>query len=401
APEESTVLRDIMSATGTMITLAILLALLIGAVLVTIFDPTVRYTVTYFFGRPGDTFVSIWMAFSGFFTSLFKGAIFDYDAATFARAIRPLTETLTNSIPLILAGLAVGVGFRGGLFNIGGPGQIIVGAITATYVGFAVDLPPGLHLLVAVLAAMVAGALWASIAGVLKAKANANEVIVTIMLNSIALFLLAYVLKTRVFIGDGYAGKSLDIAPGAGFAPLFGSQFRLHWGFVLALLAAAAVWWILERSTFGFELKAVGANQAAARTAGMSVTKVIILTMVLSGALAGLAATGPALGTERFLTDGIAANYGYDAITVALLGRSRPLGTVLAGILFGALNAGGSLMQAAAAIPIDIVQVAQAIIVLLIAAPPLVRLIFHLPTPRDKRVAPSVAPARAEEGASA
>ena len=398
-PERHSFIRDLLSSSGSLIAFAVVLALIIGALLVTMFDPTFRYTLSYFFARPTDSLMAAWMAASGYFTSLFRGAIFDYEALTVARAFRPLTETLTNSIPLIATGLAVGLGFRGGLFNIGAPGQFIVGAIAAGYVGFAFDLPVVIHLLVAILAAILAGAIWGGIVGFMKAKANANEVIVTIMLNSIALYLLTYLLKTPRFIGDGFAGKSIDIHSSAAFPPMLSSVFRLHWGFVVALLAAVVMWWVLERSTFGFELKAVGANHEAARAAGMSVSKVIIVTMVLSGALAGLAATGPTLGTEQFLTTGIAANYGFDAITVALLGRSRPLGTVLAGLLFGALNAGGSLMQAAQAIPIDIVQVAQAVIVLLIAAPPLVRSIFRLPVPRDRRAMDNVVAAATAGGA--
>lgn len=385
-PVGNHVMRDIMASSGVMVALAVILALVIGAVLVTIFDPVFRETMTYFFARPGDAFIAAGMAAGGYFTSLFRGAIFDYEALTFARGIRPLTETLANSIPLIITGLAVGVGFRGGLFNIGGQGQFIVGAIAAGYVGFAFQWPPGIHLIAAILAAIIAGSLWGAIVGLLKAKVRANEVIVTIMLNSIALYLLNFLLKTQTFIGDGFPGISLEVAPTATFPPMISPMFRLHWGFLVAILATVAVWWIMERSTFGFELKAVGANPEAAKSAGMSVQKVIILTMLLSGGLAGLAATSPTLGTEQFLTAGIAANYGFDAITVALLGRSRPLGTFLAGLLFGALNAGGSLMQAAANIPVDIIQVAQASIVLLIAAPPLVRMIFRLPLPRDKRV---------------
>lgn len=381
-----TVLRDIMATSGMMVFLAIALALVIGALLVTLFDPHFRQTITYFFSRPGDTFQAMGRAASGYFTSLFRGSIFDYEATTFARAIRPFMNTLTNATPLIFTGLAVGIGFRGGLFNIGGQGQLIVGAIAAVYVGFAWDLPVGLHLVAAILAAIIAGGIWGGIVGFMKAKLNANEVITTIMLNSIALYLLTYLLQTPTFVGEGGTpGLSQQIQPTAAYPPLVNPIYSLNWSFILALVTAAAIWWLLERSTFGFELKGVGANPAAARSAGMSVPRVIIITMVVSGALAGLAGTAPGLGTEQFLTAGIAANYGFDAITVALLGRSRPLGIVFAGLLFGALNSGGSLMQAASGIPIDIVQVAQAVIVLLIAAPPLVRAIFRLPLPRDKR----------------
>lgn len=379
-PPASTIMTDILSAPGTVIALAIVLALVVGAVLVALFDSDVIAAAGYVFGRPGDFFKAAGDAIGGYFSSLFRGAVWDYQATSFVRAIRPLTESLTNSIPLILAGLSVALAFRGSLFNIGGPGQITMGAIAATYVGFAFNLPVVIHLLAAILAAIIAGSLWGAVVGLLKAKANANEVIVTIMLNSIAAFFLQYILGSPTFIGGGYAGKSLEIASTAAYPALLGPQFRLHWGFVVALLAALGYWWLMERSTLGFEIRAVGANAAAARTAGISVTKVTILTMLIAGGLAGLAATGPALGTEKFLTPGIAGNYGFDAITVALLGRSKPVGVVLAGILFGALNAGGSLMQVASGIPVDIVQVTQATIVLFVAAPPLVRWIFRLPT---------------------
>lgn len=380
-------LGDIMATSGVMIFLAIVLALLLGALLVALFNPYVRETLSYFFARPSDTFEAMWRATSSYFTSLFRGSIYDYQALTFARSIRPLMNTLTNATPLIFTGLAVGIGFRAGMFNIGANGQLIVGAIAAVYVGFAFTLPAGIHVLVAILAALLAGGIWGGIVGLMKAKVNANEVITTIMLNSIALYLLTYLLKTPTFIGEGGSpGISQQIKPSAAYPSLAGSIYSLHWGFILALLTAALMWWVLERSTFGFELKAVGANPKAARSAGMSITRVIIITMALSGALAGLAGTAPGLGTEKFLTVGIAANYGFDAITVALLGRSKPIGIVFAALLFGALNSGGSLMQAASGIPVDIVQVAQAVIVLLIAAPPLVRAIFRLPTPRDRRV---------------
>lgn len=379
-PPASHLVNDILAAPGTVITLAIVLALVVSALLVAFFDQDVIEAVGYLFVQPGDFFSAAGDAIGGYFTSLFRGAVWDYQATSFTLGIRPLTNSLTDSIPLILAGLAVALAFRGGLFNIGGPGQITMGAIAATYVGFAFDLPVVIHLLAAILAAIIAGSLWGGVVGLLKARVNANEVIVTIMLNSIAGYFLQYLLKSPTFIGSGYAGKSLEIAKTAAFPEIFGPQFRLHWGFVVALLAAVVFWWLMERSTLGFEIRAVGANPAAARTAGVSVNRVTILTMLIAGAFAGLAATGPALGTEKFLTPGIAGNYGFDAITVALLGRSKPVGVVLAGILFGALNAGGSLMQAASGIPVDIVQVAQATMVLFVAAPPLIRWIFRLPS---------------------
>ena len=317
--------------------------------------------------------------------AMFRGSIVDPNASTFVRQIKPLTDSLFYSIPLIISGLGLALGFRAGLFNIGGKGQIIVGALAAVWVGFAVNLPPVLHTLVALLVAVIAGGLYAGIAGVLKAKTGANEVIVTIMLNSIAAHLLSQVLSLKAFNGEGETGnrKSLTVADAAQYPSLAGDSFRLHAGFLLALLVAVAVWWLMERSRLGFQLRATGLNADAARTAGMSVPWVTSLVMMISGALCGLAATAPVLGTQKSMDESVVGTIGFDAITVALLGRSRPLGTVLAGLLFGALRAGGTAMQAAPGTHIKIVLVLQSTIVLFIAAPPLIRAIFRLPERRE------------------
>ncbi|WP_067778645.1 ABC transporter permease [Actinomyces vulturis] len=383
--EKPSLAYRLLSGSWLVSVLAVFVALLVGAVLIIMSDSDVQRTATYFFARPTDFFSAAWNAVSGAYLAMLRGSILDWKATSTVRMIRPLTETLTNSVPLILAGLGVAVGFRAGLFNIGAQGQVILGAIFGSYVGFAFNLPIGLHLLVAVVAAGIGGALWAGIAGVLKAKTGANEVIVTIMLNSIAALLIAYVLTLSPVIGQGNTNpKSRHVLDSAAYPLLLGAPFRIHAGFIVALLAAAAVWWLLERSTLGFEFRATGMNPEAAQTAGISVAKVTILVMLVSGFLCGLAGSAPVLGTERYLTSGVAASYGFDAITVALLGKSRPGGTVLAGLLFGALNAGGTLMQTATQTPIDIVLVIQSTIVLFIAAPPLVRAMFHLPEPGKK-----------------
>lgn len=367
-------LRAVMSPSVGTIAGAIAVALLIGSLIVAAFNPEVQRTAGYLFARPSDFFGALWTSMSGFFTSLVRGAIFDWTQPTFAAAIKPITDTMLRATPLIIAGLAIAVSFTAGLFNIGVQGQLLMGAVVGGFVGFHFALPAGLHLVFAIIGAIIGGALWGLIPGFLKAKLGANEVIVTIMLNSVALYLLQYILTTRMFMGEGgYPGKSQKIAPTAELPLLFGEQFRLHWGFVLALLAAVFTWWLLKRSTFGFELRAAGANPNAARTAGINVPRTLMLTLVLSGALAGLAGTAPVLGTEKFISAGVAASYGFDAITVALLGKSTPLGVVLAGLLFGGLNAGSAIMQSAD-IPVDIVQITQAVIVLLIAASEAIRL---------------------------
>lgn len=366
-------IRGVINPSSGTIALAILLALVIGALIVVIFDPAVQKAAGYIFAQPADFFTEAWRAFSEFFFALFKGSIFDFRARSFSAAIYPLVESFVRAIPLIIAGLAVALSFTAGLFNIGVQGQLIMGALLGGFIGFTFEMPAGLHLLAALAGALVGGAIYGFIPGILKARLGANEVIVTIMLNSIAALFLAAMLSTKTFYGEGISGKSMKIKSTAMYPSLLGSDFRLHMGLIVAILATIFVWWLLDRSTFGFELRAAGANPAAARTAGINVKKVTVLALTISGALAGLAATAPLLGTEYVITGGIAGSIGFDAITVALLGRSRPLGVFFAGLLFGALNAGGANLQVSAGVPVDIVLVTQAIIVLTIAASEAIR----------------------------
>ena len=382
---QAALLRQVASSPAVVGLLAVLTALILSSILILAADSEVRYTATYLLNRPGDFLHATASTLSEAYSSLLRGALFDWRATTGVRMIRPITDTLTNATPLIIAGLGMAVAFRAGLFNIGGQGQMILGAITACYVGIAWNLPPVAHLLVAVVGAGLGGLVWGGIAGVLKARTGANEVIVTIMLNSIAAHLLSQVLSLKAFNGEGETGnrKSLTVADAAQYPSLAGDSFRLHAGFLLALLVAVAVWWLMERSRLGFQLRATGLNADAARTAGMSVPWVTSLVMMISGALCGLAATAPVLGTQKSMDESVVGTIGFDAITVALLGRSRPLGTVLAGLLFGALRAGGTAMQAAPGTHIKIVLVLQSTIVLFIAAPPLIRAIFRLPERRE------------------
>ncbi len=382
----ATILREMLSSGWLVTVLAIVLALVISGILIAAADQDVQDAAAYLFARPADFFSAAWHAVSSAYVALFQGAVFDPTAATTAKAFKPITETMTVAIPLILAGLGLGIGFRAGLFNIGAQGQIILGAIFAGWVGFTLDLPPVLHLLVAMLAAMIGGGIWAGIAGVLKARTGAHEVIVTIMLNNIAVYLIAYLLSTKLLKNPGSTNPiSPPIDGNALYPRLLGGQFRLHFGFIVAILAAVLVWWIMSRSTIGFKFRAVGANPHAARTAGISVNSSYIWVMVLAGAFAGLAGSAQVLGTDKVLTADVAASFGFDAITVALLGRSKPLGTFFAGLLFGALRAGGFAMQARTGTPIDIVLVVQSLVVLFIAAPPLVRAVFRLPAPGARK----------------
>lgn len=387
-PAMNRVMREILSAGWIISVLAILIALLVGAVLIAVTDPGVQQASAYFFARPGDTFGAIWNAVIGGYTALFEGAIFNPKRGDFLRAIKPLSDTLTFATPLIAAGLGVALTFRVGLFNIGGRGQILIAAACAGWVSWSFELPAPVHILLATVAAIVGGALWAGIAGVLKARTGAHEVIVTIMLNYVALYLISFLLKTpgALQAPDSNTPKSPAALPSAVYpslSDLLGvGAFRVHLGFVFAILAAIWVWYLLNRSSLGFRFRAVGENPNAARTAGISVKSVYVVAMLMSGGLLGLAGASQVLGTTTTgFSSGVDAGIGFDAITVALLGRSRPWGVFLAGLLFGALKSGGYSMQVGEGIPIDIVLVVQSVIVLLIAAPPLVRSIFRLPAP--------------------
>ncbi|MFC5383692.1 ABC transporter permease [Arcanobacterium hippocoleae] len=349
--------------------LAVIFAFLIGAILIVIAGANV-----------GEAYYA-----------MFRGAIFDPQARNFTRAILPLTNTLVYAAPLIIAGLGLGFGFQAGLFNIGGTGQLLFGAIGAIWVATKLTLPVGVHLLVALLVAMLAGGLYAGIAGFLKAKTGANEVIITIMLNSIAALAMAYLLSLPYWQAASSNNPQTAVAsPTAQLPMLLPAPFKLHSGIIIAILATVIYWWVLQRSTFGFELRAVGANHHAAHTAGMSIARVTTLTMVGSGIFLGLAGANQALGTLGYVTAGIAGSIGFDAITVALLGRNKPLGIFFSGLLFGAFQAGGYAMQTRD-VPIDMILILQSLIVLFIAAPALVRFIVRLPKPDGKTLREYVA----------
>ncbi len=384
------VLKEILGGSAMISVLAVVLAMVAGAILIALTDDKVQAAAGYFFSRPMDTFAAIWDAVSGAYSALFQGSIYNFKRPTFADGIRPFTETLTFATPLIAAGLGLAVGFRAGLFNIGGRGQMVVAAGAAGYVGFAWPLPYGIHLIVAVAAGMLAGAIWGGIAGLLKARTGANEVITTIMLNFVGFYFISFLLQTKGALqAPGSTNpKSPAMLDTAIFPPLLGPDYNLHLGFVFAIIATVYVWYLIDRSNMGFQFRAVGENPHAARVAGINVKNVYFVAMLISGALVGLAGVAQVLGTVTTgFTAGIDAGIGFDAITVALLGRSRPLGVFFAGILFGALKAGGYSMQAAQGVPIDIVLVVQSLIVLFIAAPPLVRAIFRLPVPGTAGVA--------------
>jgi general nucleoside transport system permease protein len=293
-----------------------------------------------------------------------------------------ISNTIVFTIPLLTAGVAVALPFRAGLFNIGAEGQLLAGAMACTALGIKLHDWPALILLPTVLVGgMVAGALWAGIAGVLKATVGAHEVVTTIMLNYVAQWLLRYlIIGGPLQLAEG-TSKSLPIGAGARLATIlpndnsvivFGlpaTVYRVHAGLVIALIAVAVFAVLLWRTSLGYEIRAVGQSQKAARYAGVSVRRTIIVTMLIAGAFSGLAGAIQIAGVDHNLTDKYFSDTtGFDAIAVALLGLGSAVGIVLAAILFGALHAGGAVMQADAGISSSLVLILQALILFSIAA---------------------------------
>ncbi|MDZ4718068.1 MAG: ABC transporter permease [Roseiflexaceae bacterium] len=312
------------------------------------------------------TGASVTAAYSG----LFRGALGTPQA---------LANTLVAATPYIFAGLAVALGFKCGLFNIGAEGQLVMGAISAAVAGAAfTGLPAIIHLPIALIAGILGGALWGGIAGFLRAKTGAHEVITTIMLNYIAIRLTDYLIKVPLKDPAASAPRTRFISPAAELPFLFGADYRLNAGFILAILAAILIWWLLSKTTIGFEIRTVGANPNAAQYAGMSITRNFILAMALSGGLAGMAGASTVLGLEHNLKASFSAGYGFDSIAIALLARSNPLGIIPAAIFWGALRNGAGLMQLESGISINLINIVQALVIVFVAADQIVRWIYRI-----------------------
>ncbi len=353
--------------------LAIITAMIIGGIIIVVTDVE---TLRLWGESPWEAFkqsiTSVWEAYR----ALFKGAF---------GSPRALSETLFSATPLILAGLAVAVGFRAGLFNIGVNGQMHIGGMLAVLVGISFSLPMFLHIPLALLAGIAGGAIWGGIAGLLKGKTGAHEVITTIMLNFIALFLVDYLLTTSLFQQPGRHDPISEQISGSVQLPSILPGARVHIGFLVALAAVFFVYWLLFKSSIGFEFRAVGFNPDAGRYAGMNVVWIYFAVMAVSGALGGIAGANQVLGLEPYRAfPNFAGTIGFDAIALALLGRSHPFGVLAAGLLFGALRAGGRSMQGVAGVPLDLVLVMQALIIVFIAAPELVRSIWRVKAPEGE-----------------
>lgn len=317
---------------------AVIVALLIGAVvmLVTGHEPTKAYRAL-FYGAFGSTI--------------------------------NLSNTLANSIPLILSGLGVAVGFKSGLFNIGAEGQYWIGSMVAVWIGYSVTgLPSVAHITLALVAAVVAAGLWAAIVpGLAKAYVGAHEVITTMMMSYIAIYLSHYMLESGPMMEPGFVPQSPVIAQSATIGKIV-DKTQLSWGLLIALAVAGIVYWMLFKTTLGFRLRAVGSNPRGAKYAGINVSLHIVLALFISGALAGLAGGVQMLGVQHRLYDSFSSGYGYTAIVVALLANNNPFGVILASIFFAALGTGGQSMQLISGVPAHLTDMVSGLIIFLVAA---------------------------------
>lgn len=363
------VVAAITGADTRLTALAFVAAFAVGAVFLAVSDPRTLDAVGDGAGA-GAVIAAAGRAVSRAYSALVTGALGSPGA---------VSETLVSATVLILTGLAVTMPLRAGLFNIGGEGQVIAGGLAGGLVGFALDgLPMLLHLPLAVLAAVAAGGLIGWVPGALKARTGAHEVISTIMLNNTMTFVLIWLLTTSLFQIPGRADPISQNVLDSARLPRPFEGLRVDIGIIIALVVALLVLWLLDRSTIGFELNAVGANPGAATAAGMDVRGATVRGMTFAGLAGGLAGGALILGVQGRITPGFSAGLGFDGITVALLGRGTVGGTVAAGLLLGALKAGGRAMQARSGTSLDLVVVIQALIIVFVAAPGLVRAIFRV-----------------------
>jgi simple sugar transport system permease protein len=350
--------------------LAVLTGLLIGAIAIVASGSNVFTAYgALFVGAFGDP-VRFYNGFQQLFTT--------GETAGLLRAIYPFTESLVVATPYIFSGLAVAIGFRCGLFNIGAEGQFFIGALTSAYVGYSITgLPAIIHLPLAILAGILGGAVWGIIPGYLKARFGAHEVVNTIMMNWIA-FRLSDWLLNGPMQSSGFRPVTPNVEHTAELPRFFPAPIRFNWGFVLALVVAYGLYWFLFKTTLGFEIRSVGANPDAAKYAGMNIIRNFVLVMAISGGLAGLAGASQVLGVDHWVGQGFSAGYGFDAIALALLGKSHPAGVVLSALLFGFLRSGATRMQSIAGVPIEIISIIQGLVIVFIAAPDIIRWVYRL-----------------------
>lgn len=379
--------------------LAVFTALVIGGLIIAFTDLKTLAAWGNFFHDPLGALSMTWVTIRDSYVAMFIGAFGDPkeiatqigiwiktgDSKQLLAGIRPISDSLVVSIPYILAGLGVAIGFQCNLFNIGAEGQLYIGGLATAYVGYAVHgLPWFIHAPLAILAGALAAGIWGFIPGILKARFGAHEVINTIMMNYIAFRLTDYLVGGPMRAPGGIPATP-EVLPSAYLATLFPSPVRLHWGFFIALGLAVVVYWLLYKTTFGMELRMVGANPKAAKYAGISVSRTMAFTMAISAALCGLAGSIHLLGVDHRMVRAFSPGYGFDAIALALLGNSHPLGVVVASLLFGFLRGGAARMQSVAGTPVEIIRIIQGLVIVFIAAPEIIRGLYHLRTFRQQK----------------
>lgn len=380
--------------------LAIFTALVLSGLIIAFSDPKVLALLPQIGSQPFQLLGAIWNSIWTSYFALFQGAFGDPvamlngfqtwastgNAVPLLRALRDPAESLVAATPYIFTGLAVAVGFKGGLFNIGVEGQLYAGGLAAVLAGYSItNVPWFIHLPLALAAGFLVGALWGAIPGYLKAARGVNEVINTIMLNYVIFRFADWVVGPNgPMNARGGSPRSPGILDSAKLPQFLPDPVRLHWGFVLAIIAVFFVYWLLWKTTIGFEIRTVGASPTAAKYAGMAVGRVFVIAMGLSGGLAGLGGANEVLGLNHYFSASFSPGYGFDAIALALLGKSNPFGVLAAALLFGALRNGATRMQSIAGVPVDIISVMQALIIAFIAAPEIVRYIYRLRVPAQK-----------------
>jgi general nucleoside transport system permease protein len=297
--------------------------------------------------------------------------------------------TIRKMVPFILTGLSVAVAFKAGLFNIGASGQFVMGTVFSVFIGINFEgLPAAIHLPLAIAFGVIGGMLWGAIPGILKVYTGAHEVIVTIMLNYVAALFAGWTVyaggtqgQTPGPLWDRTAGpisETADVLASAQIPWLFGPPYRVHYGIFIALAAVVFIWWLVYKTTIGFEIRTVGQNMKAARYAGIRVNWTVILAMSIAGGLAGLAGAIETLGLNHKFAPEFGGQVGFDGITIALLGQTHPFGVVLSSLLFGALDAGAAKMQFDSGVAADIIQIIQALVLAFVAAPMIIRAIYRI-----------------------
>jgi simple sugar transport system permease protein len=375
--------------------LALVLGFLIGALVIIFSTNTVLDAWRNIFsswGAPWDALKVTFDNVGAAYRALFTGSVIDppqfwhsiVTGKQWDNSLTPISETLTYATPLIIAGIAVGIAFQTGIFNIGANGQAIMGGIAGCAIGSMINMPAFIHIPLTLAAGIIGGVIAGAIPGFLKAYTGAHEVIVTLMLNYVIAFFLVFVLlSTALQLPNQSNDISRTMYSSAQLAPLFGtaSGLRVSYGIFIAAAVVYFAWWFLDRSSLGFDFRITGNNPNAAKASGINARRVVVVVFLISGGLAGLAGVVQVASTTHYVDGNFLignAGIGFTAITVALLGRNRPMGIVWGSLLFAALGVGGRNMQAATGIPLDLATIIQSVVVLFVATPVLVKEIFRL-----------------------